>query len=451
MSVRIHEQFQTFGWDLGVFDQGIWLWSKFQFPFTTFHNMWWLGDHFHLSIVLIAPFYWLFENVRTILIVQAILTCVGGWPLFLLSKKITRNNLFSIAALFGYLLFFSLQWHTFSGFHEFALLPVVLGCLLLFWETKKTIYYWLCSVIMIFIKEELGFLLAVIGIWQLLTDRKRWQQSIVTIFLGISISIVLIYWIIPSLAGKSYIHFDYGKSGYTVIDVIKNIILNPSLIFVSFVDSQIKLRTLWITFWPWGFLSLLAPSTLVVHFEQFASRFLDYQKTIRWTPYFIYNFPMATIMFWSSIYGFKNIQQRINQKRVKVAVNIIIPLMLIILVVLENILLHAPILSLFKKQFYTNESWMADNKKAFLCIPKNVSLAAQNSLAPWLSQRQKIKVLPEGIGYDYIIVDLHEGQSENNFRELGRIGTINLINELIVQKQYKIICEEKDTKVLQKS
>jgi uncharacterized membrane protein len=450
MSIRIHHQFQTFGWDLGVFDQGIWLWSKFKFPYTTFHEMWWLGDHFHLALIFLVPFYWLYENVGTLLIAQAFLTCFGGLPLYLLGKKITGNSLFNLSALIAYQLFYSLQWHTFAGFHELALLPLVLGGLLLFWETKKTFGYWLSFVILIFIKEELGFLIVAVGLWEILNNRKRWRQALLTIIGGALASFIIIHSLIPLFSEKGYIHFNYGMSGYSITDVWGTLLKKPWLMITTFFDSRIKLNTLWLTFWPWAFLPFFAPSTLILPFEQFASRFLDYYKTIRWTPFFAYSLPMATIMYWSSLYGFRNLQKFFSKKGLVKLTAFFIPFFLLVLTAIEDLLLHAPINSLFKKQFYLNEPWMEDNKKVFNCLPRHASVAAQNSLAPWLSQREKIKVLPEGIGYDFIVVDLHQGQSENNFRELGRLGTIKLVKELVETEQYRIICQENEAKVLEK-
>lgn len=449
MSVRIHNQFQTFGGDLGIFDQGIWMWSQFKFPFSTFEDVWWLGDHFHLALLLIVPFYWIYSNVRTLLVIQAVLCSLGGLPLYFLSKRITKNSFFSLVTLLGYLLFYSFQWNIFSGFHEYALFPLFFGSLLLFWETKNKFGYWLSSILLVFVVEEFGFLLAGFGIWQLLRDKKRWKQAVLTILLGSLSSLIIIYFIIPHLAGKDYIHFNYGQSGYSIIDVFKNIIRKPWLLINAFIDSKIKLETLWITFWPWAFLPFFSPLTLILPFEQFSARFLDYNKVVRWTPFFIYSLPMTTLMYWGSIYGYKNLFLRLKKKARKVF-SILVPLIIFLLIILEDVVMHAPINSIFKKQFYVDEVWFADNKKIFKCVPPTSSVAAQNNLVPWLSQREKIKALPDGIGYDYIVVDLHEGQSENNFQTLHRTGTIELVNKLVADKEYKIICQENNSKVLKK-
>ena len=156
MSIVKHNSFQTFGWDLAVFDHGIWQWAHFKIPYSSFHDLPWLADHFHLILITLAPFYWIWSDVRVLLIVQAFLVSFGALPLYYLSKKVTKNNLFSFVAVLGYLLFYSLQSFIFSDFHELAYLPFTLGSIMLFWELRKTYLYWISFVLALLVKEEIG-------------------------------------------------------------------------------------------------------------------------------------------------------------------------------------------------------------------------------------------------------------------------------------------------------
>ncbi|MBU0572414.1 hypothetical protein KKE18_01880, partial [Patescibacteria group bacterium] len=118
----------------------------------------------------------------------------------------------------------------------------------------------------------------------------------------------------------------------------------------------------------------------------------------------------------------------------------------------EDYFLHAPINSLFKRAFYRHESWMTDNLEVLKCVPDDVSVSAQNSLAPWLSQRMKIKVFPEGLnqGFEYIALDLHKGQSENSFSFFGSEKTRLVMNDLIERGFYEPVCSQGEAIVLKK-
>lgn len=443
MSVQKHNSFQTFGWDLAVFDHGIWQWSQFKIPYSSFHDLPWLADHFNPILITIAPFYWIWTDVRLLLIIQAILVCFGALPLYYLSKKVTSHNLFSLTIVLGYVLFYSLQSFIFSDFHDFAFLPLTLGAILVFWEYKMTFLYWFFFLLALLVKEEVGLLLAAIGVWGLFYDRSRWKQSLLTFVLGTSYTLLMLTQIMPFIGGLPYRHSGFGQSGESIQDVIFTILTNPLYLINAFGDSEVKINTILNTFWPWGFLPIFSPATLILVLEQFASRFLDYGKPIRWTLLFVYSLPMATIMAWGSIYGFANIAKIVHKTtgQSKKLISLLLTLILLILIISEDLLLHGPIHTFFKSQFYYKENWINDNLQVLECVPEDVSVSAQNSLAPWLSQREKIKVFPEGLGFDYIVLDLHSGQSENSFHFLGRENTRIVTKDLIEKGYYEIICQ----------
>lgn len=453
MALNNHRLFETNGWDLSIFDQGVWQWSNFKFPYSSFHDLPWLADHFHPILIIFAPLYRILPDVRVLITVQSVVICLGAIPLYYLSKKVTKDRLFSLVLVLAYLTYYSLQWSVFSPFHEIAFLPLMLGSLLYFWETKNTKFYWISFAVALLIKEEVGFLLAAIGLWELVNDRKRWRQAILTAIMGLAASLVVIGIIMPLIGGGFYRHSGYGQSGNSLSEVFVNIIKDPVILIKSLYDSPVKIHTVITSFWPWGFLPIFAPSTLMPVLQQFLFRFLDYGKTTRWLPY-TYSLPLATLMAWGSIYAYRNIFKTVKKwiNITPIIFSLIISFLLFSLVVTADIKLHEPINSIFKKAFYRTEGWMLDNLKAIKCVPENASLSSQNSLAPRLSQRSRIKVFPEGLSssYDYIIVDLHRGQSENSFHFLGREKTVFLIDDLVKRNLYRNICKYNDAMVLER-
>lgn len=444
MSVQKHNVFQTFGWDLAIFDHGIWQWANLKFPFSSFHDLPWLADHFHLILVTLVPFYWIWSDVKVLLIAQAILVCLGALPLYYLSKKVTQNYLFSFCLILGYLFFYSLQSFIFSDFHEFAFLPVTFGGVLLFWELRKMFLYWIFLMLTLLVKEEVGLLMAAFGLWGLVNDKTRWKHSLLTIVIGLGYTFLMLFSVMPVIGGQIYRHSGFGQSGQSLDDVVLKILTNPSYLVNSFIDSPVKINTILNTFWPWGFLPLFSPISLILVLEQFASRFLDYGKPIRWTLLFAYSLPMATIMAWSSIYGFNNLINMLHKVigQSKKVLSLLVTLILLFLIISQDVFLHGPINTLFKRQFYSREKWIDDNLQVLRCVPQNVSVSAQNSLAPWLSQRKNIKVFPKGIGFDYIVLDLHPGQSENSFHFLGSKNTKIVMDDLINKRYYEPVCQK---------
>jgi hypothetical protein len=83
ISVYRHDRFASGGYDLGIFDQTIWGYSRFQIMPNTVKgipNL--LGDHFHPALMALAPLYWLWDDVRVLLLAQAFLLAASSLPIF---------------------------------------------------------------------------------------------------------------------------------------------------------------------------------------------------------------------------------------------------------------------------------------------------------------------------------------------------------------------------------
>jgi len=75
--------FQAPGFDLGIFDQGVWLLSRFKTPFVTLMGLNLFGDHASYIMMAMVPVYWVWPEPQALLVVQTLALAVGAVPLFL--------------------------------------------------------------------------------------------------------------------------------------------------------------------------------------------------------------------------------------------------------------------------------------------------------------------------------------------------------------------------------
>src|SRR6266849_7577463 len=83
ISIYRHDHFASNAYDLGVQDQTVWGYSQLQVIPNTVEmipNL--LGDHFHPILMVIAPLYWIWDDVRVLLVVQAVLLAAAAIPIF---------------------------------------------------------------------------------------------------------------------------------------------------------------------------------------------------------------------------------------------------------------------------------------------------------------------------------------------------------------------------------
>ncbi|HEX4979756.1 MAG TPA: DUF2079 domain-containing protein [Acidimicrobiales bacterium] len=118
---RQHTNYGTFGFDMGLHDQGIWLTSRFRDPFVTVRGMNYYGHHVNLVSVLYVPLYWLGAGPHSLALTQAAALATGAVPLWLLAAKRTGSGWVALAPAAAWLLHPSVEWISWWHWHPEAM------------------------------------------------------------------------------------------------------------------------------------------------------------------------------------------------------------------------------------------------------------------------------------------------------------------------------------------
>ena len=130
-----HANFGTFGYDMGLYDQGIWLLSRFQDPFVTIRGLDYFEHHVNLITVLFVPAYWLGAGPQFLYLVETVWMALGAVPLFLLARDRLRSGWLAVAVAGCFLLYPSLEWINWWHFHPDAL--VITPLLFAWWLATR--------------------------------------------------------------------------------------------------------------------------------------------------------------------------------------------------------------------------------------------------------------------------------------------------------------------------
>ena len=411
-----HSHYQTFG-DLAIFNQAIWQYSQFKWPYSTFHlNRPFLGDHFHPLLMVLAPLYWIWPGEETLLVAQAVLLMSAMIPLYLIGYKLTKSAFFSLCVIFAYAFYLPLQYTMFFDFHEIALFPPLFAWTYWAFLEKKRAWVWIGMVIMLLVKEEVGFFVASFGLYLLLFHKGWRKMGLFWAGFGAVYSVVVVQWVIPKIGGSN-IYLGYGEVGQTPAEVLVSFLKNPIGILGMFVDAPEKIETLHRTFWPYGYLSLLSPLGVMLSLEQFFTRFVDQVNTSRWTIGYHYSAMIAVVVpigaMWTAGFYSKFVP------RWRTVVLIGLGILLVVLTRVEQINRSA-VLMIKRPQFWSRDVWMDRVDKAVSLLPDGVSVATQRNIVAHVSTRLGVYPLNdmESQG-EYILVDFHPGQAEYNFYALG--------------------------------
>ena len=161
---RQQTNYGTFGFDMGIHDQGIWLTSRFETPFVTVRGMNYYGHHVNLVSVLYAPLYWLGAGPRTLYLTQTAALGLGALPLWLLARLRFGSSWLALVPAGAWLLHPSVEWISWWHWHPEAM---AITPLLFAWWFAVRRRWWPFGVAIagaIICKEDVALAVAMVGI-----------------------------------------------------------------------------------------------------------------------------------------------------------------------------------------------------------------------------------------------------------------------------------------------
>src|ERR1700674_4822120 len=199
ISIYRHDHFGSNAYDLGVQDQTIWGYSRLQMIPNTVEmipNL--LGDHFHPILMVIAPLYWIWDDVRVLLVVQAGLLAAAAIPVFWWGQQ-RLGRIAAVAIEAAYLTF----WGVFSGvmfdFHHIAFAVPAVSFGLYAVLTNRNRLFWAMLAVGLLTREDIALTFAAIGVY-IAVVQHRWRLGAAVIAVCAAWFAALIEVVMPAIA-----------------------------------------------------------------------------------------------------------------------------------------------------------------------------------------------------------------------------------------------------------
>jgi uncharacterized membrane protein len=246
-----HAAFGTNAQDLGYFDQAIWTTSRGQPLRLTIYDLnlaipehpSFLAYHVELLLALLAPLYWLWDDVRALLVLQPIVLAAAAVPAYLLGRHVLGSAWAGLAIGLLVLLHPTVQAAPLNDFHTVAFAPLLLLLALLALAQRHWWWLALWAGLSLLIKEHVGLIVALLGMAALLAGgRGRRPGSRAQVAIGAALLIGGLAWfvmsvavVIPALAGRgqtvSPFLSRYGQYGSSLLAVILTLLTRPDLVW----------------------------------------------------------------------------------------------------------------------------------------------------------------------------------------------------------------------------
>jgi uncharacterized membrane protein len=179
LSVQVQDGYGAPGYDMGIFDQGVWLLSRFHAPYVTVMGRDLFGDHTSFILLLAVPLYWIWPEAQTLLVLQTCLIAAAAIPIYLLARKLLDSTALATALAAAFLLNPALQQGNLEQFHPEAFLVLFVALAIYAAYEANPVLLAISVVGCLLVKEDTALLMVPLGIWVYFRRNRTWGAAII--------------------------------------------------------------------------------------------------------------------------------------------------------------------------------------------------------------------------------------------------------------------------------
>jgi uncharacterized membrane protein len=198
-SLNIHHALGTATYDSALYDQGMWLLSRFDAPFVTLMGRNLFGDHTSFVLLFLVPLYWIAPGAWIMFTAQSAVIAAGAVPVFLYARRRLGSEWLALIGAGTYLLHPAVGWTNLENFHPDAFLGVFVGWAIYAALERKWRVYTVFVVLSLLVKEDVSLVIVPLGIWVALRRDRR--IGLLTVFGSLAFMAVAMFVVMRSLIG----------------------------------------------------------------------------------------------------------------------------------------------------------------------------------------------------------------------------------------------------------
>ncbi len=426
-TIQRHDTLHSYTADLSLIDQAMWNTLHGRFMEATWgdHQQPRTAEHFEPILIPLAALFWLWDDVRILLIAQAFALAIGALPIFWLAKReLSHYSRFtihdSLLLLFPamYLLAPPLQAATVADFHAdpFVVAPLLFA----FWYAteKRWGWMWFWALIIMLVKENMPTLVVMLGLFvgfrfrvsNFKLKNPETRHGIGLVAVGILWFAVATFAIVAPLAQR---YFGTDAPIY----LASRFSPNP-LDWLPLLRDPARWRYLLGLLATTGGLAIFAPHYLLLGLPIFiANTFSNYPGQFSGEQH--YSAPLVAVLMIAAIYGTKNIiriSSRITHHASRRQSFIIILIAFTIATFYHTQMGWTPLSR--RTEIYTATPHTRLLSRFTAQIPPDAPVSASAAINPHLAHRTVAYTFPTVKNADFVLVDVTDvpGKHPNDVR-----------------------------------
>ena len=378
---NIHRGLGTSAYDVGLYDQGVWLLSRFKSPFVTLMGRNMLGDHASLILFLVVPLYWVVPGTETLLALQSALIAAGALPVYFCARRLLSSQSAALVFAVAWLVNPAVNGANFENFHPDSFLALLVPLALWALLTRRFRWYTVSVVLSALVKEDVSLVLVPLGL--LAVVRGEGRRGILTIVGAVAASLAGMFLLMRNLIGvptRNGWRIPFGG----VKGFLRETVTNPSNV-LRYLGSEGRLFYLWQMTAPFAFVFMLAPEVAAVSALVIVGNIVS----TFWYQFHIgYHYSLVAVpaLVFATVVGVS----RIHRDTRPVAVSIVL-----LASVVSGVMWTALPFGLQRFDGWTADSAVAREGRAIIAqVPRGVPVSVFHALAPHLAHREEIYQFP---------------------------------------------------------
>ncbi len=405
-----HRNFGSGSWDLGIYHQTMWLLSQFEAPVNSIlGNVHAFADHSDKILILLTPFFWLWNDAGMLLLLQAFAIASALPALWLLSQDGGVPVAASVLLLVTAVLSYDFQSAMMFDFHTSVM---AIGPLAWTWWAYRHHRFGLTLVmatLAAICREDIALTVACLGAAFAVLGPNR-KEGLAVLATGAGVFLLehfVLFRIVGSGGGVPHMeHFDH--LGHSMAERLTNLLSDPAGAIAYVFGHEMRVRGLLLPYAEKLFLGLASPSAVIASSASAASRFLASRPT-HWFG-FHYGATMALISTLGAVEVLPKLAAKLHQWSPALAPrqwNSVLALACLLATVaygLQGPWARAELFRGTHRHYYALRTEKAGIQALLSAIPTDAPVAAQNHLVPHLSGRAKVFNLSNvATEVDYVI------------------------------------------------
>jgi uncharacterized membrane protein len=391
--VRRQERFWSVDFDMGIYDQAIWLLARGQ-SFITVRGLPVFGHHATFGLLLFAPASWLGAGPNFLNVAQVTVLALGAVPLYLLGRARSLSEWAAAGLAGAFLLHPALQFLGWELFHPESIAITPLLCAYLCAVRRSWRWFAVWTVLAVSFKEDLALAVLVLGL--VIAFRPRRQPGdrlagLLTAVLAALWFIAVTQLLIPTVAGHPA-HYEalYAGVGGSPWGIVETAVTDPGEITSRVLSSESG-DFAWKLLAPFGLTALLSPGVLAVGLPQFGADVLSDTSWTREISFHYAALPLAAVAI-AAVEGAAFLVRRFGG-----VTRWLVPVGVLACALTATLAWGpSPIGAEYRNQWWPPEQdTRLDAKRAAVAaVPADASVSAVYTFVPHLSGREEIYSFP---------------------------------------------------------